>query len=798
MKQKSLLTFLIATAMIGSFSACVDSEKDLRDGSFQMPNPMGEGFAAPEDMDWNMISDVKVSVDVEDQFDGKYFYVVELYDANPIITENAHLLSKGTAKKGQPFKANIAIPNIINTIYVKTITPEKLSTVRAIEVSHGEARHDLNAAIGQMKSSTRSLAVTRGSETPENVNADDASLFPTEIPADAVEFPSWEYKSNAKYKVTSSVKSINIGGSSNIALYVIEDIHLRNLSLTKGSRLYILPGKKVTIDASDNSQSAIITVGKGATVTFNAETAQLSNSFKLYNAGILNARTLMCTGSSIFYNLGTAKFDEKLSGESENVVIVNEGTINGHKIDIKGSRILNYDTGIVEVEDTELDYSASSWENDGKWITHEMDIKGKSIYINRCYLEVEDDLDLEGTHLVVDKEAYVRCKELKMERSQVDLGAKALFKITEKAEFEDNKKQGFTGIGEEKALLVIAKVEKDDDNMIYYSGKLQILCSHHSGSDKRWSSSEVEWVEDGKPTISINPTKCNGGASYNPQPETPSEPNYPIETTDNQNYTYLFEDQWPVYGDYDMNDAVLTITHRKLKTNKENKVTKFELSIDLEAVGATKLLSAALMLDEVPANAITQAVRFEGNIRPTSFSLNAQNIENGQDKAVIPLFDNAHQKLGLNRYEPINTISGSQSNTQNTATINFSIEFNNPTLSPEAFNVNKLNVFIIAGGNKNNRREIHIAGFAPSKLAETDIFGNNDDRSSLSSGKYYLSRDNLAWGIIVPTNFKWPLEYTKIQDAYSKFEKWVTSGGKEETNWWADFKEGKVFQTNKN
>lgn len=62
-----------------------------------------------------------------------------------------------------------------------------------------------------------------------------------------------------------------------------------------------------------------------------------------------------------------------------------------------------------------------------------------------------------------------------------------------------------------------------------------------------------------------------------------------------------------------MNDIVLTIQKRKIYTNKENKVTKFELSIDLSAAGATKSIGAAIMLDNVPANAITQSVEFSDN-----------------------------------------------------------------------------------------------------------------------------------------------------------------------------------------
>ncbi len=43
----------------------------------------------------------------------------------------------------------------------------------------------------------------------------------------------------------------------------------------------------------------------------------------------------------------------------------------------------------------------------------------------------------------------------------------------------------------------------------------------------------------------------------------PEDPKFPIIMDDNRNYAYLFEDQWPLYGDYDMNDLVLIIKGKK-------------------------------------------------------------------------------------------------------------------------------------------------------------------------------------------------------------------------------------------
>ena len=272
----------------------------------------------------------------------------------------------------------------------------------------------------------------------------------------------------------------------------------------------------------------------------------------------------------------------------------------------------------------------------------------------------------------------------------------------------------------------------------------------------------------------------------------PEDPKFPIIMDDNRNYAYLFEDQWPLYGDYDMNDLVLIIKERKISINKDNKAEEFTLSLDLSAAGATKSIGAAIMLDGIPASAITQPVVFSDNSLAKNFNVNSNKIENGQDYAVIPLFDDAHNALGRDRYEQINTIAGHSANTS-PKNISFTIKFSNP-ISVDELNINKLNVFIFVEGNRNQRKEIHIVGYQPTKLANTDLFGGNNDDSSTSRKRYYISKDNLAWGIMVPTDFKWPLEYVNIKSAYSLFESWVTSGGTKNEEWWKTFDSSRVYK----
>ena len=605
MKKTILLTSIIAIAIVSMLSSCVDSEKDLYDPSYQTANPMGDGFAAPDGFDWATTSNIKVTVEVNAPTNDEFYYVVELYDTNPIISSDARLLDKGVAKGNEPYTSEISIENTIKTLFVKEITPTGLATVRSAEITNGIANCNFKTTIP----SVRSLAAsTRSFTTITDPNPDDTSLFPLECPSGIEKFISVnDCVEGGSYEVTASTKIINLW-KNNLKLYVTEDIKLsEQIYLSPGSCLYILPGKKVSMPKSQNNgqQNCMITIGTGATLTID-KTIQLDSNYKLYNIGTINTENLICANSSVFFNAGSVNIKDKLSAENASSTISNAGKIKVEKIKIQGdSHIIN--TGTMEVEEeTEINCTGGSWINEGTWYTDEMKISAWNDYCyNKCKLIVTDELEIKEGHLIVDGGGYVQCKELYMNNAKIELGAKALFEITEKAEYGyQNKDRGFKGTGTEKALLIIKKAvaETLKPNLIHYSGNLQVICSEHpiekiDDWNICWTiTGGAEWGEEGKNTVSIPESECSDG--YNGgTPTPPTNPEFPIEVEDNKNYTYLFEDQWPLYGDYDMNDIVLTIQKRKIYTNKENKVTKFELSIDLSAAGATKSIGAAIMLD---------------------------------------------------------------------------------------------------------------------------------------------------------------------------------------------------------
>lgn len=791
MKKTILLTPVIAIAIVSMLFSCVDSEKDLYDPSYQTSNPMGDGFAAPDEFDWKMTTTKTVTVEVKDELEGKYYYSIEIYGEDPLTNENASALAKGVANKNSNFTTSIDLPPTQKGIYVKQIDPRGREEIYLFNIPE---KSD-NFTCKLYYSSTQSKALMSRAVTTKSTSFEKPDY--TSIPADAQELSEVQtnLKPNTSYKITSEYNGTFVfwgnDGNARTKLYVNATWRIPDdFTLQNGIEIIVMSNGNIeTSKEISFVNNSVLTIMEGGNVSINNITFTDGKPAGLRNWGTLSTTNKITLSSgATFYNAGDIK--------SKNISIDTDSQIvNDSKIEIEGE--FNLPSNFTMENNGEV-YGKGITANSGSIINNNNIMVFETISFtnptvnNGCSMEATTSFYANGCTLNLDK-GYIKAPTMNFINGTVGLSNGSMLESTAKLELSGTE---FYGTGENTSMIKSAITTGQN---FKYSGNLVIESNDHVKKEQWWDNFTIQngayLTKIGESKVIIN--VCTGIKNEGNGGGEPTNPEFPIEVEDNKNYTYLFEDQWPLYGDYDMNDIVLTVQKRKIFTNKENKVTKFELSIDLSAAGATKSIGAAIMLDNVPATAITQSVEFNDHTLAKNFNLNNNNIENGQDYAVIPLFDDAHKVLGRDRYEQINTFSDYADNTQ-PKNISFSIVFNNPTISAEAFNINKLNVFIIVDGNRNQRKEIHVAGYQPTKLANTDLFGGNNDNSHSGSKKYYISKENLAWGIMVPSNFKWPLEYVNIKTAYSQFGDWVTSGGTENEKWWNDFDVNKVFQTNKN
>ncbi len=278
---------------------------------------------------------------------------------------------------------------------------------------------------------------------------------------------------------------------------------------------------------------------------------------------------------------------------------------------------------------------------------------------------------------------------------------------------------------------------------------------------------------DKNASIAIPAGDCTGNGNQGPT-DPPSNPDYPIEVPNGSYYTFAMEDNWPAFGDYDMNDLVLGISSQ-LELGRSGNIDGMVLFVDLIAVGATKTLGAGIQFDKLSAS------KFSGVSVPASLFVNnnyfesAGNIEPNPSAAVLPLFDDAHWILSGSQERTMLNTSNTSKTFYPVRTIMYELTFAGG-VSQDDLDMSALNFFIVNGGNTNNRSEVHLAGYRPTDRvkSETNGYIANDPNNS----------DKTMWGFIIPTEFKYAAENNSINDAYPEFSEWSISSGEQYKDWY--------------
>ena len=262
------------------------------------------------------------------------------------------------------------------------------------------------------------------------------------------------------------------------------------------------------------------------------------------------------------------------------------------------------------------------------------------------------------------------------------------------------------------------------------------------------------------------------------QDTAPTDPTYAFTQftpSVSQFGTLAFEDSYPLKGDYDMNDMVVDYQFEQ-RTNAANKVTQLRAKFVLRAMGASFRngfgFELPITADKVAS--VTGAKRTDNLI-----TVNANGTESRQTNAVFIPFDNA--------YDILRPADGGFVNTEKTRlklnndTISLVINFKEP-ISVDELGAAPFNPFIFV--NRERSREVHLAGYTPTDLANKTLFGTADDDSG--NGKYYQTKTNLPWAIQLPTTFAYPVEKEPINKAYLKFNEWSESKGVKFTDWYKE------------
>jgi LruC domain-containing protein len=242
--------------------------------------------------------------------------------------------------------------------------------------------------------------------------------------------------------------------------------------------------------------------------------------------------------------------------------------------------------------------------------------------------------------------------------------------------------------------------------------------------------------------------------------------------------TLMFEDLWPTIGDFDFNDFVCSF-RQQIVTNGANKVVELKLNLTLKAIGAGFRNGFGFQLNNInPLKVISVTGT---NTNGASWVINSSNgTESGQTFANIIVFDDAFKILPSPGGSGVNVDPANPYATP--VDMNITVSFT--TASGEAISASDitLNPYLII--NQERGKEVHLANYVPSSKANTNLFGTGQDASNSSLGKYYKSKNNLPWALMIGAEIPYPKTKVDLLQAYKKFASWAESNGSSFSDWY--------------
>ncbi|MCC6785355.1 MAG: LruC domain-containing protein [Planctomycetes bacterium] len=277
------------------------------------------------------------------------------------------------------------------------------------------------------------------------------------------------------------------------------------------------------------------------------------------------------------------------------------------------------------------------------------------------------------------------------------------------------------------------------------------------------------------------PTDIDGDGVSGFDDAFPTDPNRTyVQRIPAQGYSVIaFEDFYPAVGDQDYNDAVVAVAYT-LVTNRQNHVKDLIGDFHLLARGASFEHAFGLNLHKLP-NSVTGTVRmqrfFSGDAQPTSlepFALVTQQPQGARIDGIFPSTQTAMPRAVPAR--PFaNTWPGDPSVPAASARV--WIEFDG-VVATSLLGTSPYDPFLFVTSTSGVSADVHLPGY--SSFADRSA-GLPQERGS----KAFLDSNGQPWALVVPTNWRFPLEGVPITRAYPGFANWRSSKGKQDKTWYA-------------
>lgn len=688
-------------------------------------------------MDWKMTQQVRVNVSVSE--DTGIDYTIRIYDKNPLISRSsAKLLAEGTANNTTVFTTVMDCPSVLTSAFVCRTDAHSRNIVKYVSIQNGQ----LHAAFGSSPATTRAAwtrSVSIETYSPEKSEAEITAMLSS---AEEIR-PNTDFQNGKAYKISKdNIYRNKISkdgmGSDNPAIIIIEgswEPNGNNMTVERGFEFYVIDGGEIVIPDEHTFtlvQSSRFIVYAGGTIKGNdIELTNASGGSYNYNAGTMEIDDFHVSQGGAFYNCGTVRVDE-----------------------------MNFDSGCKFI-------------NQGKAYIGKTD---SNITIdNGCYLYAEEFVGTLNMGDTSSAEIEDFGDHSNNYNTRITMGDNSMITVLDEAELSQVK---FIGPDNEYALVKIKEIEDingfSSQGNIYY----EVEEIDDDITQENWLAKFLDAIKNTEGTIS----KWGESPITIPAGDCTGEGNTPDESgsetpTDPVSYTYVFEDNFPLVGDYDFNDVVLdveTYYHREKKTNH---IKRIQLDVTLAAAGATKALGVGLRITGINKSDIREIKtggddsRFQESFNSSYNKFRYNNVtymEDSDPSVVIPIAGEVHNVFGVEPGEMVNTGIGV---TAKEYTYEVIIELTDQTRTEPLFSKDNLDFFICYQyKSMEQRMEVHLYEFwgygataaGTIQQENLDLAGNN------------------TWAICVPYGFRYPKETINVSrtdipeaSAYPEFIYWA-------------------------
>lgn len=256
--------------------------------------------------------------------------------------------------------------------------------------------------------------------------------------------------------------------------------------------------------------------------------------------------------------------------------------------------------------------------------------------------------------------------------------------------------------------------------------------------------------------------------------------------------TLAYEDQWPVEGDYDMNDVVFH--YRTVSVLKDDQLLRVDLYGQLIAIGASFHNGFGIRIPGVQANAVDLT-----KMRFKHLTLDASGNSSEQDMG-NPIETISNELIAIvtqDTWQEVTTSCTFYRTDPGCADyIQFAFEVSLPFLQAQANSTisTLYDPFIFATSNRFHGEafasppgrgwEMHLADVPPTEQANSSFFNTEQDTSDPSFQRYYKNANNLPWSMEVGTEWKHPNSGIDLLEAYPDFEGHISSNKASNLDWY--------------